>query len=142
MAVVGVGGAGGTTSSGTGGAAGLSGAAGEASAGEGGPTGLGLADVDDDVAGTDDAAQLLNRWLVTMGPVLSAVQLASAVGHLARTTLGPYEIPVPRPGQKLLVVPANVARFAESWSLDPDEVRTIAGRLIDSWLAEQHRSGD
>ena len=58
-----------------------------------------------------------------MGPVLSAVHLGSAVGHLARTTLGPYEIPVPRPGNKLLVVPANVAHFAESWSLNPDEVR-------------------
>ena len=88
-----------------------------------GVVGLGLADLDDDVEATPDTAQLVNRWLATLGPVVSAVQLASAVGHLARSTLGPYEIPVPRPHHKLLIVPANVAHFAQSWSLDPDEVR-------------------
>ena len=88
-----------------------------------GVVGLGLADLDDDVEATPDTAALVNRWLATMGPVVSAVQLASAVGHLARSTLGPYEIPVPRPHHKLLIVPANVSHFAQSWSLDPDEVR-------------------
>ena len=88
------------------------------------PPGLGLTDLGDDVEpAPPGSADVLGRWLATMGPVLSAVQLASAVGHLARTTLGPYEIPIPRPGHKLLIVPANVARFAEEWSLDPDEVR-------------------
>jgi putative hydrolase len=68
-------------------------------------------------------ADLLARWLATMGPMLAAMQLGSAVGHLARSTLGPYELPIPRTAPRLLVVPANAARFAEDWSLDPDEVR-------------------
>jgi putative hydrolase len=73
-------------------------------------------------------ADLLARWMATMGPMLAAMQLGSAVGHLARSTLGPYEIPIPRTAPartnpRLLLVPANVTRFAEDWSLDPDEVR-------------------
>ena len=63
------------------------------------------------------------RWVATMGPMLAAIQLGSAVGHLARSTLGPYELPIPRTSPRLLVVPANATRFAEDWSLDPDEVR-------------------
>src|SRR4029077_9481314 len=68
-------------------------------------------------------ADLLARWMATMGPMLAAMQLGSAVGHLARSTLGPYELPIPRTAPRLLVVPANAARFAEDWSLDLDEVR-------------------
>jgi len=84
--------------------------------------GLGLADLGPPDSGAG-AADLLARWMSTMGPMLAAMQLGSAVGHLARTTLGPYELPIPRPGARLLVVPANTARFAEEWSLAPDEVR-------------------
>jgi putative hydrolase len=68
-------------------------------------------------------AELLARWMATMGPMLAAMQLGSAVGHLARSTMGPYELPIPRTGARLLVVPANATRFAEDWSLTPDEVR-------------------
>ena len=67
-------------------------------------------------------ADLLARWMATMGPMLAAMQLGSAVGHLARSTMGPYELPIPRSAPRLLVVPANVMRFAEDWSLPPDEV--------------------
>jgi putative hydrolase len=103
-----------------------------------GTAGLGLADLGD-LGGLGDlgdpgsglgpmepgegAGDLVARWMATMGPMLAAMQLGSAVGHLARSTLGPYELPIPRPAPRLLVVPANVARFAEDWSLDPDEVR-------------------
>src|ERR1700688_4044494 len=66
---------------------------------------------------------LLARWMATMGPMLAAIQLGSAVGHLARSTLGPYELPIPRTNPRLFVVPANATRFAGDWSLDPDEVR-------------------
>jgi putative hydrolase len=73
--------------------------------------------------GESGPADLLARWMATMGPLLAAMQLGSAVGHLARSTLGPYELPIPRSTPRLLVVPANAARFAEDWSLDLDEVR-------------------
>lgn len=70
--------------------------------------------------------EFLAQAMSTMGPVLAAMQLGSAVGHLARTTMGQYELPVPRPDGRrgrLLVVPANLDRFAADWSLSPDDVR-------------------
>jgi putative hydrolase len=92
--------------------------------------GLGLVDLGpEELDGGPDpqgprAADLVGRWMATMGPMLSALQFGSAVGHLARTTLGQYELPVPRPSATtLLVVPANVEAFARDWSLPGDEVR-------------------
>ncbi len=77
----------------------------------------------DDLEPDSGPADLLARWMATMGPMLAAMQLGSAVGHLARSTMGPYELPIPRSTPRLLVVPANATRFAEDWSLDADEVR-------------------
>jgi putative hydrolase len=72
----------------------------------------------------DDPGELLARWMSTLGPMLGAMQLGSAVGHLARTTMGQYELPIPRPSpSRLLIVPGAIDRFAEDWSLPPDEVR-------------------
>lgn len=70
------------------------------------------------------AGELLARWMATMGPMLAAMQLGSAIGHLARGTFGSYELPVPRPSTwRLLLVPANMATFASDWSLPLDQVR-------------------
>ena len=74
-------------------------------------------------AGADDPGDLLARLMSSMAPVFAALQLGSAVGHLARTTLGQYELPVPRATPGLMLVPANIVRFAEDWSLPADEVR-------------------
>ncbi len=71
-------------------------------------------------------SDFLAQAMSTMGPVLAAMQLGSAVGHLARTTLGQYELPVPRPSSsrhRMLVVPANLDRFASDWSLPEQDVR-------------------
>ena len=81
------------------------------------------ADPDAEGTGPDDPGDLLARLMSTMGPVFAALQLGSAVGHLARTTLGQYELPVPRATPGLMLVPANIVRFAEDWSLPADEVR-------------------
>lgn len=74
---------------------------------------------DEEVGGPD----VLARFVAGMGPMFAGLQLGSAVGHLARTTLGQYEIPIWRPSHGLLVVPANLTRFAEDWSLPADDVR-------------------
>jgi putative hydrolase len=67
---------------------------------------------------------LLHRVMSTMGPMLSAMQLGSAVGHMARTTMGAYDLPIPRlVPSRLLLVPASISRFASDWGLSTDEVR-------------------
>ena len=76
-------------------------------------------DAEDEAGG----AEVLARFVAGMGPMFAGLQLGSAVGHLARTTLGQYEIPIWRPSHGLLMVPGNVTRFAEDWSLPADDVR-------------------
>jgi putative hydrolase len=81
---------------------------------------IGLTDLE--TAGSP--GDLLGRWLQTMGPMLAAMQLGSVAGHLSRTTMGSYELPIPRADRtRLLLLPGNMARFADDWSLPAEEVR-------------------
>jgi putative hydrolase len=67
---------------------------------------------------------LLGQFAVTLGPVLLGMQFGSAAGHLARRAFGQYALPLPWPvSNSLLLVPGNVARFAEDWSLPLQEVQ-------------------
>ncbi len=71
-----------------------------------------------------DVEALLARFASTLGPVLVGMQFGSAAGHLAQRTLGQYALALPWPlSTEVLVVPENVRRFAEEWSLPEDETR-------------------
>jgi putative hydrolase len=86
-------------------------------------------------------AEVLARFMGSMGPMLAAMQLGSAIGHLAQHTLGQYEIPIWRPGPSLLVVPANLTRFAEDWSVPPDDVRLwvcLRDATVQAVLGREH----
>jgi putative hydrolase len=78
--------------------------------------------VPDEASG--DVEALLSRFASTLGPVLVGMQFGSAAGHLAQRTLGQYALALPWPASgDVLVVPDNVHRFAEEWSLPEDEAR-------------------
>jgi len=67
---------------------------------------------------------LLSQFALTLGPVLLGMQFGSAAGHLARRAFGQYALPLPWPASNtLLLVPSNVATFAEDWSLPLQEVQ-------------------
>jgi putative hydrolase len=67
---------------------------------------------------------LLSQFALTLGPVLLGMQFGSAAGHLAQRAFGQYALPLPWPeSNTLLLVPANVATFAEDWSLPLQEVQ-------------------
>ncbi len=71
-----------------------------------------------------DVEALLARFASTLGPVLVGMQFGSAAGHLAQRALGQYALPLPWPASgDILVVPNNVHRFADEWSLPEDETR-------------------
>lgn len=68
--------------------------------------------------------QLIGRFASTMGPVLMGMQFGSAAGHLAQRALGQYALPLPWPSSReLLVLPDNIATFADEWSLPLEETR-------------------
>jgi putative hydrolase len=85
----------------------------------------------DDQAGTDlgggenpggDLGSLLGQWATAIGPMFFGLQVGSVVGHLSHRALGQYPLAIPwSPSDELLVVTANVASFAEDWSLPEEE---------------------
>jgi putative hydrolase len=77
--------------------------------------------VDDESGGL---GALLGQFALALGPVLLGMQFGSAAGHLARRAFGQYSLPLPWPeSNTLLLVPGNVARFADDWSLPHQEVQ-------------------
>ena len=55
------------------------------------------------------------------------------VGLLAKKSFGQYDLPLPRPADRgLLIVPTNVDSFAGNWDLNQDEVRmwTLIRELV------------
>ncbi len=81
------------------------------------------ADEDDDLS-DDPTSQLLGGIFSMIGPMMLGMQSGAMVGHLARRSLGQYDLPLPRPrSDELAVVPANVDELGEEWSLAPDDLR-------------------
>ncbi len=81
------------------------------------------ADEDDDLP-DDPTSQLLGGIFSMIGPMMLGMQSGAMVGHLARRSLGQYDLPLPRPrSDELAVVPTNVDELGEEWSLAPDDLR-------------------
>lgn len=76
----------------------------------------------------DPMAGMLSGMLQALQPMMLAMTAGSMVGHLARRSLGQYDLPIPRPttgphpDDLLLVVP-NLDEFAAEWSLQRDDLR-------------------
>jgi putative hydrolase len=86
------------------------------------PSSQDLSELDPDAAG--GLGGLLGQFALTLGPVFLGMQFGSAAGHLARRAFGQYALPLPWPeSATLLLVPGNVARFADDWSLPLQEVQ-------------------
>jgi putative hydrolase len=87
-----------------------------------------LASADDAESPEDAALDPMSGFLgnisQVMSPVLIGMQAGFMAGHLARRTLGQYDLPIPRPvSDELLVVPVTIDKFAEDWSLPVEDVR-------------------
>ncbi|MDW3220871.1 MAG: zinc-dependent metalloprotease [Acidimicrobiales bacterium] len=78
----------------------------------------------DDVPESDPMAQMMAGFSQMMGPMMLGMTTGSMVGNLARSALGGYSLPVPRPPDApLLVLLRNVDHFGAEWSLDRDDLR-------------------
>ena len=72
----------------------------------------------------DPMAGMLGGLTQLLGPMMLGMTAGSMMGHLARRSLGQYDLPLPRPpADELLVVPANLAELSGEWSLPDDELR-------------------
>ena len=65
---------------------------------------------------------LLGQWATAIGPMFFGLQVGSVVGHLSQRALGQYPLALPwAPSDELVLVTANIAAFAEDWSLPEEE---------------------
>ncbi len=78
----------------------------------------------DDIPTDDPMASMMAGIGKMMGPLMLGMTTGSMVGHLAQRALGGYELPVPRPqGRPLLVLLRNLDEFGAEWSLDQADLR-------------------
>ncbi len=73
--------------------------------------------------GQDAAAALFGQMMGMLGPMMLSMTAGSMVGHLAKRSLGQYDIPIPRSGDEILIVPANIDEFGDEWSLESQDLR-------------------
>ena len=71
----------------------------------------------------DPAQAMFGQIMKMIGPVMLSMTAGSMVGNLARRSLGQYDLPVPRSGSELMVVPANIDALADEWSLERSDLR-------------------
>jgi putative hydrolase len=72
----------------------------------------------------DPFAAWLAPLMQALGPVMLGMTAGSMLGHLARRSLGQYDVPIPRPASdELLVVVPNLDEFGEQWTLPRDDLR-------------------
>lgn len=87
-------------------------------------TGVGNAQSSSDTEETDPAMGFLGGLGKMMSPVLIGMQSGVMIGQLAQRSLGPYDLPLPRPaGAALQIIPGNVDAFASDWDLPVDDLR-------------------
>lgn len=78
---------------------------------------------EDEETPIDPAQAMFGQIMKMIGPVMMSMTAGSMVGNLARRSLGQYDLPIPRDGSELMVVPANIDALADEWSLDPSDLR-------------------
>jgi putative hydrolase len=72
----------------------------------------------------DQLAAMLGPMLSAMQPMMVAMTAGSMVGHLARRSLGQYDLPIPRPrSDELMILVPNLDAFGREWSLPEDDLR-------------------
>ena len=58
-----------------------------------------------------------------LAPMMLSMTAGSMLGHLARRSLGQYDLPIPCPPSDELVIVGELATFGEQWSLPTDDLR-------------------
>ncbi|MFT3852657.1 MAG: zinc-dependent metalloprotease [Ilumatobacteraceae bacterium] len=90
----------------------------------------------DDALGGDQMMAMMANLSALMAPSMMGMAVGSMVGRMAARAFGQYDLPIPRADATLLIVPANLDRFAEEWSVPLDQMRlwVLAHEMIGHTL--------
>jgi putative hydrolase len=79
---------------------------------------------DPDFSDDDPMAKMLGGIMQAFSPVMLGMTAGSMLGHLAKRSLGQYDLPIPRPpSDELMIVLSNLDEFGREWSLPEDDLR-------------------
>jgi putative hydrolase len=92
-----------------------------------------VADDDDNEFEGDPMMAMMAGLSKMMAPSMMGMAVGSMVGRMATDVFGQYDLPIPRQDTSITVLPANIDRFAEEWSIAPDEMRM--------WVLAQELTG-
>ncbi len=73
--------------------------------------------------GGDPLSMMMGQMFTALGPMLVSASAGSMLGHLGQKALGQYDLPVPRPGNEILVCPSGIDQAATDWAVDRDQLR-------------------
>ncbi len=79
----------------------------------------------DQIPAGDPLGMMMSQMLSSLGPMMVAASAGSMIGHLGQRALGQYDLPVPRPGDKVLVIPTSIDAAAAEWNVPVDELRLV-----------------
>ncbi len=68
-----------------------------------------------------------------MAPSMMGMAVGSMVGRMATHAFGQHDLPIPRRDTSITVLPGNIDRFAQEWSISADEMRM--------WVLAQELTG-
>jgi putative hydrolase len=88
---------------------------------------------DEEVAG-DPFMSMLANLSKMMAPAMMGMAVGSMVGRMATHAFGQYDLPIPRQDADITVLPQNIDRFADEWSIANDEMRL--------WVLSQELTGN
>lgn len=90
-------------------------------------------DPTDSSSDSDPFATMFASITDMIAPMTMGMTVGSMVGHLAKKSLGQYDLPLPRPiKNEIAIVPATVDLFAAEWDLPLEDVRmwTLIRELV------------
>ena len=88
---------------------------------------------DDNELNADPMMAMMAGLSRMMAPSMMGMAVGSMVGRMATQAFGQYDLPIPRQDTSLTVLPGNIDRFAEEWSITVDEMRM--------WVLAQELTG-
>jgi putative hydrolase len=88
---------------------------------------------DDNELNADPMMAMMAGLSRMMAPSMMGMAVGSMVGRMATHAFGQYDLPIPRQDTSLTVLPGNIDRFAEEWSITVDEMRM--------WVLAQELTG-
>jgi putative hydrolase len=93
-----------------------------------------VAPSDDDLdLDADPMMAMMANLSKMMAPSMMGMAVGSMVGRMATQAFGQHDLPIPRQDSSLTVLPGNIDRFAEEWSISADEMRM--------WVLAQELTG-